>query len=74
MHSRWLQSLKRLIENFVSGDREYIEDGIRVIYHREGGFTIPPSEYPKLIAHMIDEREKWLQRTANRDTKKEWVN
>jgi hypothetical protein len=55
MRRKWLQSLKRFIEQFTPGGTEYTKDGIAIVYSRTGRSTIPRSEYPKLWAHMQQE-------------------
>jgi hypothetical protein len=55
MRKRWLQAIKRFIEQFTPGGTEYTEDGIAIVYNRWGGMTIPRSEYPKLLAKMSRE-------------------
>jgi len=74
MRSQWFQSLKRFIEKYGPGDTEYTEDGIRMVFQRGGGFIIPRSEYPKVIAQMLEEREKSLQWAKDRAARREHGN
>jgi len=55
MSEKWRRWIRGFFECFTPSYSIYSKAGIRAVV-RDGGWSIPESEYPKLWAHMAQER------------------